>query len=214
MLLCSCALIMKTPAYLQQFINKAALPLWKSNLWLRILSSDSCQIELRPFLREQVSTSLKPQPPLALIAVPVGTLRKETGICLGHVDLLPRSFLMVVLHVVCCPGGVTTALATSWPVHLLQPLLLSCLGRELWENVAGRDWWTNSTHGRGERRKLFIRQSKFINFPLPLCICFSCPLISLSSHLFLPLLPSLLRYYFKKERKLHPSCGFRAINYD
>lgn len=86
---------MKTPAYLQQFINKAALPLWKSNLWLRSLGSDSCQIELRPFLREQVSASLKPPPPLALIAVPVGTLRKETEICLGHRDQLPCSVLKV-----------------------------------------------------------------------------------------------------------------------
>lgn len=118
---------MKTPAYLQQFINKAALPLWKSNLWLRSLSSDSCQIELGPFLGEQVSASLKPPPPLALIAVPVGTLRKETGVCLGHRDLLSCSFLKVALLVVvlpwlgdhlprhCFPGACPTGPAPQLP---------------------------------------------------------------------------------------------------
>lgn len=205
---------MKTPAYLQQFINKAALPLWKSNLWLRSLSSDSCQIELRPFLGEQVSASLKPPPPLALIAVPVGTLRKETGGCLGHGDFLSRSLLQVALLVVVLP----------WlSDYLPWPLLAWCMSYRpcssaAWAGSTGEMWPAQAGEQTafmgGERRKLFIRQSKFINFPLPLSIYFSCPLTSLSSLLFLPFLPSVLHYYCQKERKLHPSCSFKAINYD
>ena len=131
---------MKTPAYLQQFINKAALPLWKSNLWLRSLGSDSCQIELRPFLGEQVSASLKPPPPLALIAIPVGTLRKETGVCLGHGDQLPRSLLkgaplpLVLLRQGESPDPVARVVCGGWTS------LPGDLGREHQEKVTGMGW--------------------------------------------------------------------------
>lgn len=131
---------MKTPAYLQQFINKAALPLWKSNLWLRSLSSDSCQIELRPFLGEQVSASLKPPPPLALIAIPVGTLRKETGVCLVHGDWLPRSLLKVAPLPPALRRQGESPDSIVRVVHGGWTSLPGGLGREHRENITGAGW--------------------------------------------------------------------------
>lgn len=153
---------MKTPAYLQQFINKAALPLWKSNLWLRSLSNDSCQIELRPFLREQVSTSLKPPPPLALIAISVGTLRKETGICLGRGNQIPSSLLKAVYLPLALPRQ-----GESFNPH--------CLSDTQWMDLAPqhpgqgaprKSHWhklVKQQHSQ-ERRKPVIRQSEFAPF--------------------------------------------------
>lgn len=129
---------MKTPAYLQQFINKAALPLWKSNLWLRSLGSDSCQIELRPFLGEQVSTSLKPTPPLALIAVPVGTLRR-LWFCLSHGDELPHSLLKVAPLPPTLPRQGESPDPIAQTVRGGWTLLPSSLGRKHREKVTGMD---------------------------------------------------------------------------
>lgn len=182
---------MKTPAYLQQFINKAALPLWKSNLWLRSLSSDSCQRELRPFLREQVSASLKPPPPLALIAIPVGTLRKEIGVCLGHEDQLPDSLLQ----------GSYSACGIAEAGRKLKCYVVDGLSLWWWGQGAPGNWHrlVKQKHSWGERRKLFIRQSKFINFPLPIFIYFNC---LLASSLLLCFFPCFLpRYIFIAERK-------------
>lgn len=200
---------MKTPAYLQQFINKAALPLWKSNLWLRSLGSDSCQIEPRPFLGEQVSTSLKPPPPLALIAVPVGTLRKETGVCLGRGDRLPRSLLKVAPPPPAWPRQGWSPDTIARAVRGGGPGSAAASAGSTGKKSPSRAGETGAFTG-GERRKLFIRQRKFINFPLPLCIYFNCPLPSLSSPLFLLLLPSLLHYYCKKEKKKALPCIFLA----
>lgn len=176
---------MKTPAYLQQFINKAALPLWKSNLWLRSLSSDSCQIELRPFLGEQVSASLKPPPPLALIAVPVGTLRKETGVCLGHGDLLSRSLLKVALLVVVLP----------WLCdHLPWPLLAWCVSYRpcssaAWAGSAGEMWpaqaGEQTAFMEGKEGNCLLGRASSLTSPFPSLFI-----------LAVPLLPSLLFCFF------------------
>lgn len=187
---------MKTPAYLQQFINKAALPLWKSNLWLRSLSSDSCQRELRPFLREQVSTSLKPPPPLALIAIPVGTLRKEIGVCLGHEDQLPHSLLQGS----CCACGIAEA------GRKLKCCVVDGLTLWWWGQGALGNWHrlVKQKHSWRERRKLFIRRSKFINFPLLLSIYFNS---LLASSLLLCCFPFFLPLLLQQVKQALP-CSF------
>lgn len=132
---------------------------------------------------------IKATTPPALIAIPVGTLRKEIGVCLGHEDQRPISLLQ----------GSCSACSTAEPGRKLKGCVVDGLTLWWWGQGAPGNWHrlVKQKHSWGERRKLFIRWSKFINFSLPLSIYFNCLLAS-SLLLFLPLLPSTLHYYCRK----------------
>lgn len=132
---------------------------------------------------------IKATTPPALIAIPVGTLRKEIGVCLGHEDQRPISLLQ----------GSCSACSTAEPGRKLKGCVVDGLTLWWWGQGAPGNWHrlVKQKHSWGERRKLFIRWSKFINFSLPLSIYFNCLLAS-SLLLFLPLLPSMLHYYCRK----------------
>lgn len=113
---------------------------------------------------------IKATTPPALIAIPVGTLRKEIGVCLGHEDQLPDSLLQ----------GSYSACGVAGAGRKLKSCVVDGLTLWGWGQGALGNWHrlVKQKHSWGERRKLFIRWSKFINFPLPLSIYFNCLLAS------------------------------------
>lgn len=171
---------MKTPAYLQQFINKAALPLWKSNLWLRSLSS-----RLVPNRAEAISQGtgvriIKATTPLGINYHPCWHTEKRDRGLSGPERLASPLPSQCSPSASGLPGQGESADPTTRAVCSGWTSLHRGLGREHQEKVTGRGWWNNSVHS-GERGKLFMRLGKFINFPHPFGIYSNCLLTSLSS---------------------------------
>lgn len=128
---------------------------------------------------------IKATTPPALIAIPVGTLRKEIGVCLCHEDQLPDSLLQ----------GSYSACGIAEAGRKLKCCVVNGLTPWWWGQGALGNWHrlVKQQHSWRERRKLFIKLSKFINFPFPLSIYLYC---LLASSLLLCFFPCFLPCYF------------------
>lgn len=90
---------------------------------------------------------IKATTPPALIAIPVGTLRKEIGVCLGHEDQFPISLLQGSYSACGTVRQGESSRAAWW-----MDSLSGGGGRE--HRETGTDWWNKSIHGEREENCL------------------------------------------------------------